>query len=418
HYVTQKKILKRAVETITTELTRRIDYFRDENKLIEAQRIEERTNFDLEMMQELGYCNGIENYSRHLTQRTPGEPPPTLLDYFSNDFLMFIDESHIAIPQIRAMYKGDRSRKRTLVGYGFRLPSALDNRPLTFEEFESKISQVVYVSATPSDYEITEAKNELVEQIVRPTGLIDPMIEVRKAKYQVDDLLEEIQHRLERDERVLVITLTKRMAEDLTEYYSDMGIKVQYLHSDIGTLERMDIIHNLRKGEFDVLIGINLLREGLDIPEVSLVAILDADKEGFLRSTRSLIQTCGRASRNVRGQVIMYADSVTRSMQRAIDETSRRRTIQKLYNKQHSITPTSIKKEITPVFAKVADLNDAPKDRVAETLAKYESVENLDIIIRDLEREMKLAAKELEFEKAAEIRDQIQAMKEMIVFEF
>ena len=418
HYVTQKKILKRAVETITTELTRRIDYFRDENKLIEAQRIEERTNFDLEMMQELGYCNGIENYSRHLTQRTPGEPPPTLLDYFSNDFLMIIDESHIAIPQLRAMYKGDRSRKKTLVGYGFRLPSALDNRPLTFEEFESKISQVVYVSATPSDYEITEAKNELVEQIVRPTGLIEPMIEVRKAKYQVDDLLEEIQHRLERDERVLVITLTKRMAEDLTEYYSDMGIKVQYLHSDIGTLERMDIIHNLRKGEFDVLIGINLLREGLDIPEVSLVAILDADKEGFLRSTRSLIQTCGRASRNVRGQVIMYADSVTRSMQRAIDETSRRRTIQKLYNKQHSITPTSIKKEISPVFAKVADLNDAPKDRVAETLAKYESVENLDIIIRDLEREMKLAAKELEFEKAAEIRDQIQAMKEMIVFEF
>jgi excinuclease ABC subunit B len=417
HYVTQKNILKRAVKTITTELIRRIDYFRDENKLIEAQRIEERTNFDLEMMQELGYCNGIENYSRHLTQRVPGEPPPTLLDYFSNDFLMFIDESHIAVPQIRAMYKGDRSRKRTLVGYGFRLPSAQDNRPLTFEEFESKISQVVYVSATPSDYEITEAKNELVEQIVRPTGLIDPMIEVKKAKYQVDDLLEEIQHRLERDERVLVITLTKRMAEDLTEYYSDMGIKVQYLHSDIGTLERMDIIHNLRKKEFDVLIGINLLREGLDIPEVSLVAILDADKEGFLRSTRSLIQTCGRASRNVRGQVIMYADSVTRSMQRAIDETNRRRTIQKLYNKQHSITPTSIEKEITPVFEKVAELNDVPKDRVAETLAQYESVEDIDVIIRDLEREMKQAAEELEFEKAAEIRDQIQAMKEMIVFE-
>ncbi len=417
HYVTQKKILKRAVETITTELTRRIDYFRDENKLIEAQRIEERTNFDLEMMRELGYCNGIENYSRHLTQRVRGEPPPILLDYFSNDFLIFIDESHIAIPQLKAMYKGDRSRKRTLVEYGFRLPSALDNRPLTFEEFESKISQVVYVSATPSDYEITEAKNELVEQIVRPTGLIDPMIEVRKAKYQVDDLLEEIQHRLERNERVLVITLTKRMAEDLTEYYSDMGIKVQYLHSDISTLERMDIIHNLRKKEFDVLIGINLLREGLDIPEVSLVAILDADKEGFLRSTRSLIQTCGRASRNVRGHVIMYADSVTRSMQRAIDETIRRRTIQKLYNKQHSITPTSIEKEITPVFEKVAEFNDAPKDRVAETLAQYESEENLDIIIRNLEREMKQAAKELEFEKAAEIRDQIQAIKEMIVFE-
>jgi len=418
HYVTQKKILKRAVETITTELTRRIDCFRDENKLIEAQRIEERTNFDLEMMQELGYCNGIENYSRHLTQRSSGEPPPTLLDYFPNDFLMFIDESHISIPQLRAMYKGDRSRKSTLVEYGFRLPSALDNRPLKFEEFESKISKVVYVSATPSDYEITVAKNDLVEQIVRPTGLLDPMIEVRKVKYQVDDLLEEIQHRLDRDERVLVTTLTKRMAEDLTEYYSDMGLRVQYLHSDIGTLERMDIILNLRKGEFDVLIGINLLREGLDIPEVSLVAILDADKEGFLRSTRSLIQTCGRASRNVRGQVIMYADSVTRSMQQAIDETDRRRNIQRLYNKQYSITPTSIKKEITPVFEKVAELNNAPKDRVAETLAQYESVENLDIIIGNLEKKMKQAAEELEFEKAAEIRDQIQVMKEMIVFEF
>ena len=418
HYVTQKKNLKKAVETITTELTHRIDYFRDENKPIEAQRIEERTNFDLEMMQELGYCNGIENYSRHLTQRAPGEPPPTLIDYFSNDCLMFIDESHIAIPQLRAMYKGDRSRKKTLVEYGFRLPSALDNRPLTFEEFESKVSQVVYVSATPSDYEISNAKNELVEQIVRPTGLIDPMIEVRKAKYQVDDLLEEIQHRLDMNERVLVTTLTKRMAEDLTEYYSDMGIKVQYLHSDIGTLERMDIIHDLRKGEFDVLIGINLLREGLDIPEVSLVAILDADKEGFLRSSRSLIQTCGRASRNVRGHVIMYADFVTRSMQQAIDETNRRRTIQKRYNKQHSIIPTSIEKKIIPVFDKVAEFNDKPKDRVAETLAQYESVENLDIIIRNLEKEMKQAAKELEFEKAAEIRDQIQALKEMIVFEF
>ena len=417
HYVTQKKILKRAVETITTELTRRIDYFRDENKLIEAQRIEERTNFDLEMMQELGYCNGIENYSRHLTQRAPGEPPPTLLDYFPNDFLMFIDESHIAIPQLRAMYKGDRSRKETLVEYGFRLPSALDNRPLTFEEFESKVSQVVYVSATPSDYEISKAENVLVEQIVRPTGLIDPMIVVKKAKYQVDDLLEEIQHRLDMNERVLVTTLTKRMAEDLTEYYSDMGIRVQYLHSDIGTLERMDIIHNLRKGEFDVLIGINLLREGLDIPEVSLVAILDADKEGFLRSTRSLIQTCGRASRNVRGQVIMYADFVTRSMQQAIEETNRRRSIQKRYNKQHSIIPKSIEKEITPVFEEVADFNAKPIDRVSETLSQYESVDNLDIIIRNLEKEMKQAAQELEFEKAAEIRDQIQAMKEMVIFE-
>lgn len=417
HYVTQKNILKKAIDTIAVELKQRTDYFRDENKLLEAQRIEERTNFDIEMMQELGYCNGIENYSRHLTQRAPGEPPPTLLDYFPDDFLMFIDESHIAIPQIQAMYKGDRSRKGTLVEYGFRLPSALDNRPLRFEEFNSRISQVVYVSATPSDYEISKAKNELVEQIVRPTGLIDPMIDVRKAKNQVDDLLEEIQKRQDRGERVLVTTLTKRMAEDLTEYYSDMGIKVQYLHSDIGTLERMDIIHDLRKGKFDVLIGINLLREGLDIPEVSLVAILDADKEGFLRSTRSLIQTCGRASRNVKGQVIMYADSVTRSMQYAIDETNRRRKIQEQFNKQHSITPTSIEKKITPVFEQLAGMNDTPSDKVAETLSQYESMDDIDAIIRKLEKKMKQAANELAFERAAELRDQIQAMKKLIVFE-
>jgi len=417
HYVTQKNILKKAIDTIAVELKQRTDYFRDENKLLEAQRIEERTNFDIEMMQELGYCNGIENYSRHLTQRAPGEPPPTLLDYFPDDFLMFIDESHIAIPQIQAMYKGDRSRKGTLVEYGFRLPSALDNRPLRFEEFNSRISQVVYVSATPSDYEISKAKNELVEQIVRPTGLIDPMIDVRKAKNQVDDLLEEIQKRQDRGERVLVTTLTKRMAEDLTEYYSDMGIKVQYLHSDIGTLERMDIIHDLRRGKFDVLIGINLLREGLDIPEVSLVAILDADKEGFLRSTRSLIQTCGRASRNVKGQVIMYADSVTRSMQYAIDETNRRRKIQEQFNKQHSITPTSIEKKITPVFEQLAGMNDTPSDKVAETLSQYESMDDIDAIIRKLEKKMKQAANELAFERAAELRDQIQAMKKLIVFE-
>ncbi|MEJ2657535.1 MAG: excinuclease ABC subunit UvrB [Desulfobacterales bacterium] len=417
HYVTQKNILKRAIETITDELKQRIDYFRDENKLIEAQRIEERTDFDIEMMQELGYCNGIENYSRHLTQRAPGEPPPTLLDYFPDDFLMFIDESHIAIPQLRAMYKGDRSRKKTLVEYGFRLPSALDNRPLKFEEFDSRISQVVYVSATPSDYEILKAKNELVEQIVRPTGLIDPVIDVRKAENQVDDLLEEIQKRQDQRERVLVTTLTKRMAEDLTEYYSEMGIKVQYLHSDIGTLDRMDIIHQLRKGTFDVLIGINLLREGLDIPEVSLVAILDADKEGFLRSTRSLIQTCGRASRNVKGKVIMYADSVTRSMQQAIDETNRRRTIQEQFNKKHSITPTSIEKKITPVFEEMAEVNETTADKVAETLSQYESVDDIDVIIRNLEKKMKEAADELAFEKAAELRDQIQAMKKLIVFE-
>ena len=417
HYVTQTNILKKAIDTITDELKQRIDYFRDENKLLEAQRIEERTNFDLEMMQELGYCNGIENYSRHLTQRAPGEPPPTLLDYFPDDFLMFIDESHIAIPQIQAMYKGDRSRKGTLVEYGFRLPSALDNRPLQFEEFNARISQVVYVSATPSDYEITKAENELVEQIVRPTGLIDPVIDVRQAKNQVDDLLEEIQKREEKGERVLVTTLTKRMAEDLTEYYSDMGLKVQYLHSDINTLERMDIIHDLRMGKFDVLIGINLLREGLDIPEVSLVAILDADKEGFLRSARSLIQTCGRASRNVNGRVIMYADAVTRSMQHAMDETNRRRKIQEQFNKKHSITPASIEKKIAPVFEEFAGMNETPADTVAETLSQYESMDDIDTIIGNLEKEMKEAAKELAFERAAVLRDRIQAMKKLIVFE-
>ncbi len=417
HYVTDKSVLQRAIKTIIIELKERIDYFRAENKLIEAQRIQERTDFDLEMMQELGYCNGIENYSRHLTQRTPGETPPTLLDYFPDDILVFTDESHIAIPQLRAMYKGDKSRKETLVEYGFRLPSALDNRPLSFHEFESKTPQVVYVSATPSDYEIEKAKNELVEQIVRPTGLIDPKIDVRKAENQVDDLFEEILIRREMDERVLVTTLTKRMAEDLTEYYSDLGVRVRYLHADIGTLERMDIIYDLRKGEFDVLIGINLLREGLDIPEVSLVAILDADKEGFLRSKRSLIQTCGRASRNVRGQVIMYADLVTRSMKQAIDETDRRRKIQTAYNKKHSITPESIEKDITSIFGEMYKHKDEPKDMVSEALAQYDSLENLDDIIKNLEEQMELAAKELAFERASELRDQIQALKKMIVFE-
>ncbi len=417
HYVTQKSILQNAAKTITAELKQRIDYFRANNKLIEAQRIEERTNFDLEMMQELGYCNGIENYSRHLTQRAPGEPPPTLLDYFPKEVLIVIDESHISIPQLRAMYKGDRSRKKTLVEFGFRLPSALDNRPLAFDEFNSKISQVVYVSATPSDHEIAKAKNELVEQIVRPTGLIDPRIDVRSAKNQVDDLFEEIQTRQRRNERVLVTTLTKRMAEDLTEYYSDMGIQVRYLHSDIRTLERMDIIHDLRLGKFDVLIGINLLREGLDIPEVSLVAILDADKEGFLRSTRSLVQTCGRASRNVKGQVIMYADSVTPSMKQAIDETNRRRNIQEIYNKKHSITPESIEKNITSVFESMYEINDKPSDRVSEAVARYDSLDDIDDIIKNLEKEMRAAADELEFEKAAGIRDQIEAIKKMIVFE-
>ena len=417
HYVAQKKILKKASESIVAELNERIQFFRSQKRLIEAQRIEERTHFDLEMMQELGYCNGIENYSRHLTGRMPGQPPPTLLDYFPDDFIVYIDESHIAVPQLRAMYKGDRSRKETLVEYGFRLPSALDNRPLTFEEFGSKIRQTVYVSATPSEYELKKTNNEPVELIVRPTGLLDPLIDVRKAENQVDDLYEEILERQNRDERVLVTTLTKRMAEDLTEYYSDMGLRVRYLHADIGTLERMDIIHELRMGKFDALIGINLLREGLDIPEVSLVAILDADKEGFLRSTRSLIQTCGRAARNVKGKVIMYADDMTRSMQQAIDETNRRRKIQRLHNEAHGITPETIEKEITSVFASMYETDNEPAEKISEDVAKYRSLEDLDVVIQDLEREMETAAKELAFERAAELRDRIKELKKLAVFE-
>ncbi|MFV9645500.1 MAG: excinuclease ABC subunit UvrB [Desulfobacterales bacterium] len=416
HYVAGRKTLEDAVKSITVELKERIDYFRNENKLIEAQRIEERTNFDLEMMLELGYCNGIENYSRHLTGRTPGEPPPTLLDYFPDDLLVCIDESHIAVPQIRAMYKGDRSRKTTLVEYGFRLPSALDNRPLKFEEFESKVSQVLYTSATPAEYELNKAKGAVVEQIVRPTGLLDPQIDVRKAQHQVDDLFEEIQLCCNRDERVLVTTLTKRMAEDLTEYYQDLGIRVRYLHADVSTLERVDIIRDLRAGKFDVLIGINLLREGLDIPEVSLVAILDADKEGFLRSARSLVQTCGRASRNVGGRVIMYADHITKSMKQAIDETNRRRKMQEAFNKKNNIIPTTIKKDIIPVFDSVYVAEDIPTDKVAEAVAAYESLDNIDDIIKALEEEMAQAAKELEFERAGELRDQIKALKRIALY--
>jgi len=418
HYVTQKRTLKRAIESIIFELKERIDYFRAENKLIEAQRIEERTNFDLEMMQELGYCNGIENYSRHLTGRQAGEPPPTLLDYFPDDFLVFLDESHIGVPQLHAMYKGDRSRKETLVAYGFRLTSALDNRPLTFDEFGSRISQVIYVSATPADYELQKAQDATVEQIVRPTGLVDPQIDVRKAQNQVDDLYEEILVRQKEGERVLVTTLTKRMAEDLTEYYSDMGIRVQYLHADISTLERMDIIRDLRAGKFDVLIGINLLREGLDIPEVSLVAVLDADKEGFLRSKRSLIQICGRAARNVQGQVIMYADKLTSSMKLAIDETDRRREIQKAYNIKHGKTPKSIEKDIASIFAPIYELEETPQAKVSEAVAQYDSLDELDDIIVALEKEMEQAAQELAFERAAELRDQIKSIKQLILFEF
>ncbi len=421
HYVTDKRTLETAVQSIGKELKTRIDFFRSQNKLIEAQRIEERTRFDQEMMLELGYCNGIENYSRHLTGRAPGEPPPTLLDYFPRDFVVFVDESHIGIPQIRGMYHGDRSRKETLVQYGFRLPSALDNRPLTFEEFSQRVRQLVYVSATPGDYERELAGDGIAELIVRPTGLLDPQIEVRPAARQVDDLLEEIQKRIAGDERVLVTTLTKRMAEDLSEYYAELGIPVKYLHAEVSTLERMDIIRDLRQGEFDVLIGINLLREGLDIPEVSLVAILDADKEGFLRSTRSLIQTCGRAARNQAGMVIMYADRITPSMREAIEETHRRREIQTAYNQAHQITPQSIRKAIVPVFDFAPETAPSLEagGSVAETLARYSDDNgDLDKLIPRLEKEMKQAASELEFERAAELRDQIKALRSLLTLEF
>ncbi len=418
HYVTRDTTLKRATETILAELKERTAYFYDQNQLIEVQRIEERTNFDLEMMQELGYCNGIENYSRHLTGRKAGEPPPTLLDYFPEDYLLCIDESHIAVPQIRAMYKGDRSRKETLVRFGFRLPSALDNRPLTFKEFTTRVNQVIYISATPADYELEKAGKAVAEQIARPTGLLDPEIEVRGAENQVDDLYAEIRKRLERNQRVLVTTLTKRMAEDLTDYYDELGIRVRYLHSDIHTLERMDIIRDLRAGEFDVLIGINLLREGLDIPEVSLVAVMDADKEGFLRSTRSLIQTCGRASRNLAGKVILYADTITRSMQQTMNETSRRREIQNTHNVRHNITPESIVKEVTTALDNLYRI-DAVADpgKVAEDTAAFEKGgAELEAHIRELEKEMQAAARDLEFERAAELRDRIRDLSAIMLF--
>lgn len=417
HYVTQKSTQKKAVKTVLAELKDRIAYFRDVGKLVEAQRIEERTHFDLEMIQELGYCNGIENYSRHLTGREAGAPPPTLLDYFPDDYLIFIDESHISVPQLRAMFRGDRSRKQTLVEYGFRLPSALDNRPLRFEEFQERSSRVVYVSATPSDYERQQSPTPPVELIVRPTGLVDPRVEVRAARNQVDDLYGALLDRIQRNERVLITTLTKRMAEDLSEYYADLGIRVRYLHSDITTLERMEIIRDLRKGVFDVLIGINLLREGLDIPEVSLVAILDADKEGFLRSARSLIQTFGRAARNVHGTVVMYADTVTGAMQQAIEETERRRLIQEAHNRKHRIVPETIQKKITSAFDEIMESSvqeDLPAKDVAETV---ESLESFDRLVQRLEEEMKTAAAELEFERAAQIRDRIAALRKRVVFE-
>jgi len=435
HYVTMSQTRERAVRGINEEMQMRLEYFHRENKLLEAQRLEERTRYDLEMMNEIGYCNGIENYSRHLTGRAPGEPPPTLLDYFPDDFLIFFDESHISVPQVGAMYKADRSRKATLVDHGFRLPSAVDNRPLKFEEFKKKIAQVIYVSATPADYELEKARGDssdlrgrVAEQIVRPTGLLDPLLEVRSAQHQVDDLYEEIVKRVETGERVLVTTLTKRMAEDLTDYFAELGVKVKYLHSDIGTVERIDIIQDLRKGVFDVLIGINLLREGLDIPEVSLVAILDADKEGFLRSFRSLIQTFGRAARNVAGKVIMYAERITPSMKKAMEETERRRIIQREYNLKNGITPSTIKKELKTFDYTMEKEVMSHKSQVQEILNRYggsdqraksdgkasegnREQEKIEKIIKILEKEMKKAASELEFEKAAELRDKIKALK-------
>jgi excinuclease ABC subunit B len=412
HYVTTRPMLEHAIKKIKAELRERLDAFREQGKLLEAQRLEERCRFDLEMLQELGYCTGIENYSRHLTGRAPGEPPPCLLDYYPDDSLFFIDESHIAVPQLQGMYRGDRSRKLTLVEYGFRLPSALDNRPLSFEEFEAVVPQVVYVSATPADYELRKAQGVVIEQIIRPTGLMDPKISVRSADHQVDDLIGEIRRRTERDERILVTTLTKRMAEDLTEYLTDMGIRVRYLHSDINTIERVEIIRDLRLGRFDVLVGINLLREGLDIPEVSLVSILDADKEGFLRSERSLIQTCGRAARNVAGEVILYGSEVTQSMERAMEETNRRRLMQTEYNQKHGITPESIKKEIHNILESVYEYDYVTVPTVEEEIVKYTTVEELDRHIEGLEKQMKEAAVNLEFEEAARLRDKIKGLKE------
>ncbi|MBB1078008.1 excinuclease ABC subunit UvrB, partial [Rhodoferax sp. 4810] len=398
HFVTSKDRLQVACETIKAELSERLETLYQENRLVEAQRLDQRTMFDLEMIQELGYCNGIENYSRHLTGKKPGVPPPNLLDYFPEDYLLFIDESHIAIGQLNGMYNGDRSRKTTLVNYGFRLPSALDNRPLRFDEFAGRVNQVIYVSATPGPYELEQAQGRVVEQVIRPTGLLDPRIEVRPATSQVDDLLEEIRLRANRGEAVLVTTLTKRMAEDLTTYYENLGIRVRYLHSDIKTLERIEIIQALRKGEFDVLVGINLLREGLDIPEVSLVAILDADKEGFLRSERSLIQTCGRAARNVDGLVIMYADNITGSMRYTIAETERRRQIQKEYNLKNGITPQTIISSIKDTMQQhlhnsgyTIENMDATLLGIAEELPVFSSVKDLEKEIKKLEKEMLLA---------------------------
>ncbi len=413
HYVTPQDRLRLAIQSIQQELAERLKDLHSQRKLLEAQRLEQRTYFDIEMLQEMGYCTGIENYSRHLDGRRPGEPPYTLLDYFPKDALIFIDESHITVPQLNGMYWGDRTRKETLVEYGFRLPSALDNRPFSFEEFEARVPQVIYVSATPADYERKKAKGRIVEQIIRPTGLIDPEVVVKPARYQVDDLLGEIQSRVARGERVLVTTLTKRMAEDLTSYYANLGLKVKYLHSDVQTLERTEIIRDLRLGKFDVLIGINLLREGLDLPEVSLVAILDADKEGFLRSATSLIQTFGRAARNIAGRVVLYADFVTGSMKKALEETNRRRKIQEAYNRKNGITPETVKKAIPDILTSIYEADYVTVPAVAEEAEEYVSIFDLPKKVSRLKKEMREAAARLDFEKAAEIRDRIKSLEKV-----
>ena len=406
HYVTTSEKMLKALDSIEKEKELQVKYFKENNKLIEAQRIEERTNFDIEMMKETGFCQGIENYSRHISGRAPGSPPFTLFDYFPKDFLLLIDESHATIPQVRAMYNGDRARKESLVKYGFRLPSAFDNRPLTFKEFEERINQIVFVSATPAEYEKEHSKENVVEQIIRPTGLLDPQIEVKPVTNQIDDLIEQIKERTSKNERILVTTLTKKMAEDLTSYLAGIDIKVRYMHSDIKALERMEIIRDLRLGEFDVLVGINLLREGLDIPEVSLVAILDADKEGFLRSERSLIQTIGRAARNTDGKVIMYADELTESMEKAISETNRRRKIQMEYNKIHNITPQTIQKSIRDTI-KASYFEDIQEEY------KLDKNANMQDVINKLTDEMLKYAADMEFEKAAELRDKIKELENL-----
>jgi excinuclease ABC subunit B len=411
HYVMKPERKNSAVTTILEELGWWENELQTQGRLVESQRIHQRTRFDLEMIKEMGYCHGIENYSRHFTGRLPGEPPPTLLDYMPREFLLFIDESHQTIPQLHGMWHGDRSRKENLIEYGFRLPSALDNRPLTFEEFENRVNQAVYVSATPGPYELTKAAGVVVEQIIRPTGLIDPEVEVRPVKGQIDDLLHEIRKRAAKHERVLVTTLTKRMAEDLSEYYTEVGVRCRYMHSEIETLERIKILRDLRKGEFDVLIGINLLREGLDLPEVSLVAILDADKEGFLRSQGSLIQTMGRCARNLEGRAILYADRMTDSMKKAIDETYRRRAIQTAYNEEHGITPESIVRPVDMALAAIIGADYVDITAQPDEIPDFKSQEQLDIFIAKLENDMREAAKRFEFEKAAKLRDQIRDLR-------